>query len=173
MAAAAWLGVAELGLAAGIVAIWPNVLSSFGGFSYWDDGTFSAYLLTLGLAGALLVIAAAVHPPAGWTRRALGVSLLLLGSYLFIPVSFAPDYLDKLGAGAWLGVCGCLLSLLGLLGFDRTGARTLTKPPILRGAPSSTLSIGRSLGLGGAGLMLAAIWLVALDDFGFRRSYWD
>jgi hypothetical protein len=162
----------ELGFAASIAAIWLHD-TTFGDATPWDDGTVGAYLLTFGIAGALLVIAAAARPSAGWTRRACGVSLLLCGSYLFLPVSFAPDHLDKLGAGAWLGVCGGLVSLLGLLGFDRAGARTLMKPPALRGAPSFTQQIGRSLGLGGAGLILAAIWLVALDYLGFRRSYWD
>jgi hypothetical protein len=101
-------GIAAVGAVLAIVAIWIDAVS---GSSYWSDGTTGVFLLVLAaIAGLGLAAGYTGQSTNGWVFAAGAV---LLGFYGWLPVALAFDKWDLLDAGAWLGVAGGALIVIG------------------------------------------------------------
>ena len=161
------LAAAAVGVVCGLLGIWVAALDYSGSsISYWDmDGTLGAYLLILAIVSALLLLGSLA---AGGNRfdLALGaVAATMLGAYLFYPATlpFDFDQLDRLGAGAWLGVC-TILAVLGAAAAHGLGASAPAR------AASRAPSQGLALAFVGLVLVLVSLWL-KVDKGG--NTYWS
>jgi hypothetical protein len=158
--------LAAVGVGAGVVAIWADVVSPqrLSAFSYSDDGTVLAFLIvTLGLAAGLLLAGQAGFRAFDAVAAAAGGAAF--GFYLFVPAVLAFERLGDLGPGGWLGICAVLVPLgaglaAGVEQRHRKSARG--RPPA--GAVASA-------GIGVA-LVVSGIWLDVRTGPG-SGSYWD
>jgi hypothetical protein len=153
--------VAGVGVVAGIVAIWLDIVS-LGASSekYSDDGTTIVYLLvTLLLAAACLASGAAGGPALDAGAAVFGGAAL--GYYLFFPAAAAWDQFDLLGAGAWLGLCTALIPIGAVLA---SVAGRAWRVPDRQPSPIEALPA-----IVGVVLVFVAIWLPATQG----RSYWN
>jgi hypothetical protein len=152
---AGW-AIAAAGVVLALVAIW---IDSLQGTSYWSDGTTGAFLLIVaGLAGlALLAEYAGGRAASGW---AFAAGAVLFGFYGFLPVSLAFDYWDFLDAGAWLGVAGGGLIMIGVGVMYATAGRPASTP-----AGMASGSLAAALGVA---LVFPAIFVDSLQG----GSYW-
>jgi hypothetical protein len=155
---AGWL-IAAVGTALALVAIWTD---SIQGSTYWSDGTTGAFLLILaGVAGLALLAEYAGRPGQDATGWAFAAGAILFGFYGWLPVVTAFDQWDLLDAGAWLGVAGGGLIMIG------TGWSY-----VVRGGPASTPAARSPAALAAAlGIVLVfpSIFLDALTG----TSYWN
>ena len=153
--------VAGVGVVAGIVAIWLDIVATAGhSEQYSDDGTTIVYLLVvLLLAGGCLVSGAAGGPRLDMGAAAAGGAAF--GFYLFFPAAAAWDQFDLLGAGAWLGLCTALIPIGAVLASvaGRGWQVPQRRPTAIEALPA----------LLGVALVFIAIWLSAADG----HSYWN
>jgi len=100
--------IAAVGVGLAIAAIWIDVLE---GTTYWSDGTTGVFLLVLAALAALGLAAGYAGRPRNGAVFAAGA--VLLGFYGWIPVALAFNDWDQTRAGAWLGVAGAALIVIG------------------------------------------------------------
>jgi hypothetical protein len=165
-------GVAAIGIVLATVAVWIDGPQE--GFRYWDDGTAGAWLLILcGLCAALLA-AGIVLQSARYVRLAAGVAVLLLGFYLWLPSVAAWGEFEELEAGAWLGVAGAALAVVGALAGSRWQG---TAPVVASAAGKRGILLGTVLAIAGLVMSLVAIWTDFIDipaaEDGGSLNYWD
>lgn len=158
--------LAVVGLALTVVAIFLDVTKGSDD-SYWSDGTQGAFLLVLAAIAGLLLALSWVQNRPHPARIALGVCFLLLGYYLWLPALAAFGNLDELRAGAWLGLAGAIVAVIGAW----IGSQSLGSAPVKGSARSASgLQIGLVAALAGVVLCVISIWLDAAD---IGISYWD
>jgi hypothetical protein len=144
-------GLVLAGIVAGLLAV---SLPVSGGGRYVDDGTTTAFLITLLALTSLLPAEIGRDLPAACAGSAA------FGFFLFVPSVFAFSGLDLLEAGAWLGLCTALIPVGAL---------------VVLAAEGGPVQIDRGTGLlvGTLGLVLIAtgIWL----DVGRSNAptYWN
>jgi hypothetical protein len=139
-----------------LVAIW---IDSLDGSTYWSDGTTGVFLLIVAaLAGLALLAAYTGQSTTGW---AFAAGAVLFGFYGWLPVVTAFDQWDILDAGAWLGVAGGGLIMLGTAWayIERGGAASTP-------AAMSPAALAAVLGVV---LIFPSIWIDALSG----TSYWE
>lgn len=154
-------GIAAVGVACGLIAIWVNLISSDGiSRKYWDDGTLGGLLLILGIVAALLLLGAVSTNRRNLDVAVAGVGATMLGLYLWYPALFAFDQWKLLDTGAWLGVCSALIAIGAVVALSPSMAA-----PTVRPAPIGTL-----LALVGLVLVLVGIWTKTTDTPG---TYWN
>ena len=153
---AGW-SIAAAGVVFALVAIW---IDSLQGSSYWSDGTTGVFLLILaGIAGlALLAEYAGRRQAAGW---AFAAGAVLFGFYAFLPVALAFDNWDFLDAGAWLGVAGGGLIMIGIATIYAVAGRPASTP-----AGTTSGSLAAAVGVA---LVFPATFLDSLAG----ASYWS
>lgn len=149
-------GIAAVGIALGLVAIWVD----FGPSSYWTlDGSLSGLLLILQIAALLALAAAFVNGSREYDLAYGVVGGIGFGMYLFYPAIFAFDNWDQLDPGAWLGLCSALVFIgAGIATWD-------TDRPLAR--PSSA---GAVIALVGLGLVVGGLFPDFVHNGG---SYWN
>lgn len=106
--------VAAVGVVLGLIALWVSYIdkNDFGGMTakYADDGTIEAVgIIILGLAGVCLI--ASLLGAANLDLVAAVAGAAAFGFLLFMPAVFGFKELDKLGWGAWLGICAGLVPI--------------------------------------------------------------
>jgi hypothetical protein len=155
--AVAGRGLAAIGVVLAAIAIW---LDNFdGGSKYWDDGTTGIFLLILCLIAALAIGGGQMGQETnGW---AFAAGAILLGFYGFYPAVLAFDDWDLLAIGAWLGLAGAALIVIG------TGAAYA----VVGGAPSTPG--GTSTPALAAGLGIVLIFPAIFIDASEGDSYWS
>jgi hypothetical protein len=98
-----------------VISIWLDVTSELD-ISYWglsEDHMLGVVMLIVGVACGLAALATWMgrgQAPALWTSL---FALMLLGLFLFLPVTQAFGDLGELGIGAWLGFAGGLVAFAG------------------------------------------------------------
>jgi hypothetical protein len=152
---AGW-AIAAVGVVLALVAIW---IDSFQGSSYWSDGTTGVFLLIVaGIAGlALLAAYAGGQEANGW---AFAAGAVLFGFYGFLPAATAFDFWKYLDAGAWLGVAGGGLIMIGVAAMYLAAERPASTP-----AGTTSGSLAAALGVA---LVFPAIFVDSLQG----ASYW-
>jgi hypothetical protein len=154
--AVAGRGLAAIGVILAAIAIW---LDSLAGSSYWSDGTTGIFLLILCLIAALAL--AGDHTGQGTNGWAFAAGAILLGFYAYLPVAFAFDQWDVLDAGAWLGIAGALLIVIGTGAAYAVAGGAASTP-----AGTSTPALAAGLGIV---LMFPAIFIDSL----LGSNYWS
>jgi hypothetical protein len=148
--------IAGVGVVLAIVAIWVDAIQ---GSNYWSDGTTGVFLLVLAaIAGLGLAAEYAGQTTNGWVFAAGAV---LLGFYGWLPVALAFDQWDLLDSGAWLGVAGGALIVIG------AGSAY-----VAAGGAASTPA-GTSPGALAAGLGIALVFPGIFIDSLSGTSYWN
>jgi len=153
---AGWV-VAAAGAILALVAIW---IDSLQGSSYWSDGTTGVFLLIVGGIAALALVAAyAGQSTYGW---AFAAGAVLFGYYGFFPVATAFDKWDLLDAGAWLGLAGGAMVMIGafVAGYLARGGASSTPAGLT--PPSLAAALG-------AVLVFPSIFIDSISG----QSYWS
>jgi hypothetical protein len=154
---AGW-GIAAIGTALALIAIWLDTLND--GTTYWSDGTTGVFLLVVcAIAGLALLAAFRGEDTTGW---AFGAGAVLFGFYGWLPTVLAFDQWDQLDAGAWLGVAGGGLLMIGaLILFTAAGKLPATTPA---GMTPPALAAAA-----GVALIIVSIFVDTLSG----TSYWN
>jgi len=152
--------VAAIGVVLGFIALWTALYDGASG-KYSKDGTVTAaMIILLGVAGGCLV--ASLRGTAKLDLAAAATGAVAFGFFLFVPSVAAFKYVDKLGTGAWLGVCAGLIPLgAGIAYFAGRGKSNAKAPSV---DPASAVA---AIGLV---LIVAGIWM-AVGDSGV--TYWN
>ena len=149
-------GIAAVGIALGLVAIWVD----FGPTSYWSfDGSLGGLLLILALLAALALAGAFATGDHDYDIAYGAVGGVAFGIYLFYPAVLAFDQWEELDPGAWLGLCSALTfigSTIATWNSDRPAAKS--------SAPGAVIA------LIGLGLVVAGLFPTFIDGGG---SYWS
>ena len=158
--------VAAVGVVLGLIALWMNYMDTkfTGGVTvkYADDGTIMAVgIIVLGLAACCL--AASLLGAADLDLVAATAGAVGFGFFLYFPALAAFKSFDRLGTGAWLGVCAGLIPLgAGVAHFAARG-RSAAKAPAANPA-TAVAAIGLVL-------IVVGIWSEIADKSGI--SYWN
>jgi hypothetical protein len=100
-------------------------------------------------------------------RVALGVCVVLLGYYLWVPALGAFDNWDVLDAGAWLALAGALVAVIGAW----IGSQSLGSEPVAASAMGARgVQTGTVVALAGVVLCVISIWLDVTSELDI--SYW-
>jgi|PersoiStandDraft_1058852.scaffolds.fasta_scaffold12848_3 hypothetical protein len=154
--------VAAVGVVLGLIALWTRYLDSVAPAKYADDGTFmAAGIIVLGLAACCLVaslLGAADLDLVAATAGAVG-----FGFFLYFPALAAFKSFDRLGTGAWLGVCAGLIPLGAGVAHFAARRRSDAKAPGVNPA-TAVAAIGLVL-------VVIGIWSEVIDKSGF--TYWN
>ena len=131
--------IAAVGVGLAIAAIWIDVLE---GATYWSDGTTGVFLLVLAAVAGIALA-------AGYTGRSMNGAVfaagaVLLGFYGWIPVALAFNDWDQTRSGAWLGVVGAALIVIGAGGSYLASGGAGDTPAGLAG-PSLAAGLGIAL----------------------------
>ena len=149
-------GIAAVGVALGLVAIWVD----FGPTSYWSfDGTLGGLLLILGLLAILALAGAFVTGDRDYDLAYGAIGGIGFGIFLFYPAVLAFDQWDQLDPGAWLGLCSALTfvgAAIATWSSDRAAGR-----------PSAAGAVTALIGLG---LVVGGLFPSFIDGAG---SYWS
>ncbi len=152
---------AVVGVVLGFVALWTALLDGAPG-KYSKDGTITvAMIVLLGLAGCCL--AASLLGTAKLDLAAAATGAVAFGFFLFVPAVAAFKNFDKLGTGAWLGVCTGLIPLGAGLAYSAGRGKSDAKAPNIDPA-SAVAAIGLVL-------IVAGIWMEIADKSGV--TYWN
>jgi hypothetical protein len=152
-------GIAAVGVALALIAIWVQYITLPVTARYWDDGTFGGLLLILAILAALALAGAITTGHRDYDLAMGAIGGVGFGMYLFFPAVFAFNQWQFLDTGAWLGLCSALTFVgasIALWSSDRA---------VFRPAPVGTL-----LALVGLGLVVAGIFPDFETDQG---SYWN
>jgi hypothetical protein len=153
--------VAAVGVVLGLIALWAGVLDGVTG-TYSKDGTFTAaMIILLGLAACCL--AASLLGSANLDLVAATAGGMAFGLFLYVPAIVAFSNLDRLGSGAWLGICAGLIPLGA--GFAHFAASRRSAAKALAANPATAVA---AIGLV---LIVAGIWMEVADKSGV--SYWN
>ena len=157
--------VAAVGVVLGLMALWMSYIdkNDFGGMTakYADDGTIEIVgIVILGLAACCLI--ASFLGVADLDLMAAVAGAAAFGFLLFIPATFAFKELDKLGTGAWLGVCA------GLIPLGAGAAHLWHKRSDAKAAGVNLATVVAAIGLV---LIVVGVWMELADGSG--QSYWD
>jgi hypothetical protein len=152
---------AAVGVVLGLIALWAGVLDGVTG-TYSKDGTFTtAMIILLGLAACCL--AASLLGSANLDLVAATAGGMAFGLFLYVPAIVAFSNLDRLGSGAWLGICAGLIPLgAGFAHFAARG-RSAAKAPVANPA-TAVVAIGLVL-------IVVGIWMRIEDKWSV--SYWN
>jgi hypothetical protein len=149
-------GIAAVGIALGLVAIWVD----FGPTSYWSfDGSLGGLLLILELLAILALAGAFATGDRNYDLAYGAIGGIGFGIYLFYPAVLAFDQWDQLDPGAWLGLCSALT-------FVGASIATWSRDR-LAGRPSVAGAVTALIGLG---LVVAGLFPSFIDGAG---SYWS
>ena len=143
-------GLVLAGIVAGLLAVGLPFVDET---RYVDDGTVAAFLIVLLSFTSLLPADIGLDLPAACAGSAA------FGFFLFAPTVYAFDSLDRLEAGAWLGLCTALIPIGALVVFAADGAVPRIDP-------------GPGLLAGTIGLVLVAVGLW-LDFSTTGPTYWN
>jgi hypothetical protein len=155
--------IAAVGVVLAIVAIWIDAIQ---GSNYWSDGTTGVFLLVLAaIAGLGLAVGyAGGRSTNGWVFAAGAV---LLGFYGWLPVALAFDKWDLLDSGAWLGVAGGALIVIGA-GSAYLAAGGAASTPA--GLSPPALAAGLGIALVFPGIFIDSLAGTSYWNPGFGRS---
>jgi len=149
-------GIAAVGVALGLVAIWVD----FGPASYWTfDGSMGGLLLILELLAILALAGAFMTGGRDYDIAYGAIGGVGFGIYLFYPAVLAFNQWDQLDPGAWLGLCSALTFIgasIATWNSDRPAAR-----------PSAA---GAVIALIGLGLVVGGLFPTFINGGG---SYWS
>lgn len=153
--------VAVVGVVLGFIAIWLEVADQVGHL-YKDDGTYMAGLLIAVVVAGCCLAGSLLLGKDNLDLTAAVAGAVAFGLYLFVPSVLAFKYVDKLGWGAWLGICSGLIPL-------GAGAAHLWHKRSDAKAPGVTLAtVAAAAGLI---LIVIGIWLKLSDGSGY--TYWN
>ena len=148
--------IAAVGVVLAFVAIWTDRII---GTTYWSDGTTGAFLLVL--AGLATLGLAAGYTGQSTNGAVFAAGAVLLGFYGWIPVALAFDDWDQTRAGAWLGLAGAALIVIGAGSSYLASGGARNTPAGLNG-PSLVAGLGIAL-------VFPGIFIDSLSG----TSYWN